>query len=258
MCRFHDVGQSVSPSFEGWFENPDGTFTLSWGYLNRNYTERPDIPIGSNNRFDPGPTDRGQPTHFLPRRQTGVFTVVVPSDFGDQTLTWTLVQGGETISIPGHLRPEWVIDAMMEAPSKNTPAVVRFDSAGDSGQGPTGVKDVISAGLTNVPVTVWVTDDRVRKMREQQREPDENHDDGEADLGVVWSKYRGPGAVTFADTEPEIDETGKAVTTASFSKPGEYVLRVLAWDDTGPQRFVMAVGFQCCWTNGYLTVNVSQ
>ena len=33
----HDVGQSVSPSFEGWFENPDGTFSLSWGYFNRNY-----------------------------------------------------------------------------------------------------------------------------------------------------------------------------------------------------------------------------
>jgi len=53
-----------------------------------------------------------------------------------------------------------------------------------------------------------------------------------------------------------LGEMGKAVTTATFSEPGEYVLRVLAWDDTGPQAFVMAVGFQCCWTNGYLTVDV--
>ena len=121
----HDVGQSVSPSFEGWFENPDGTFTLSWGYFNRNYEERPDLAVGPTNRFDPGPADRGQPTHFLPRRQTGVFTTVVPADFGDQTLTWTIVRGGETIAIPGHLRPEWVIDAMMEAPSKNTPPALR-------------------------------------------------------------------------------------------------------------------------------------
>ena len=252
----HDVGQSVSASFEGWFENPDGTFSLSWGYLNRNYEERPDIPIGPNNRFDPGPADRGQPTHFLPRRQTGIFTVVVPADFGDQTLTWTLVRGGETISIPGHLRPEWLIDAMMEAPSKNTPAVVRFAPAGDSGQGPNGVKGMVSAGLADVPITVWVTDDRVKKMREQQREPDADAEVSEAALGVVWSKYRGPGTVTFSETEQEIDETGKAVTTATFSEPGEYVLRVLAWDDTGRQAFVMAVGFQCCWTNGYLTVNV--
>ena len=62
--------------------------------------------------------------------------------------------------------------------------------------------------------------------------------------------------MTFSETEPEIDEMGKAVTTATFSEPGEYVLRVLAWDDTGRQAFVMAVGFQCCWTNGYLTVDV--
>ena len=249
----HDVGQSVSPSFEGWFENPDGTFGLSWGYLNRNYEERPDIPIGPNNRLDPGPADRGQPTHFLPRRQTGVFTVVVPADFGDQTLTWTLVRGGETISIPGRLRPEWVIDTMMEAPSKNTPPVVKLEPAGDTGRGPGGVSGSVAATFPEATITVWATDDMVRKAHVQQRTPD-----AEPGFGVVWSKYRGVGTVTFSETEPEIDETGKAVTEATFSEPGEYVLRVLAWDDTGPQDFVMAVGFQCCWTNGYLTVNVQE
>ena len=105
-------------------------------------------------------------------------------------------------------------------------------------------------------ITVWARDDMVRKMREQQREPDEDREETEPGFGVVWSKYRGPGTVTFSETEPELDETGKAVTTATFSEPGEYVLRVLAWDDTGRQAFVMAVGFQCCWTNGYLTVNL--
>ena len=251
----HDVGQSVSPSFEGWFENPDGTFSLSWGYFNRNYEERPDIPIGPDNRFDPGPADRGQPTHFLPRRQTGIFTTVVPADFGDQTLTWTVVRGGKTISISGHLRPEWVIDAMMEAPSKNTPPVVRLEPAGDTGQGPGGVSGSVTATFPEATVTVWATDDMVRKMREQL-EPVEDTEETEPDFGVAWSKYRGLGTVTFDEVEPEIDETGKAVTTATFSEPGEYVLRVLAWDDTGSQAFVMAVGFQCCWSNGYLTVDV--
>ena len=47
-----------------------------------------------------------------------------------------------------------------------------------------------------------------------------------------------------------------AVTTATFSEPGEYVLRVLAWDDSGNQAAVMAGGFFCCWTNGYVTVQV--
>ena len=73
----HDSGQGVTPAFEGWYRNADGTFTLSFGYFNRNYREALDIPIGANNRFDPGPADQGQPTHFLARRQTGIFTIVV-------------------------------------------------------------------------------------------------------------------------------------------------------------------------------------
>src|SRR6266536_3419603 len=35
----HASGQSITPSFEGWFKNPDGSISLSFGYLNRNYTE---------------------------------------------------------------------------------------------------------------------------------------------------------------------------------------------------------------------------
>ena len=252
----HDVGQSISPSFEGWFENVDGTFTLSWGYFNRNYEEQPDIPIGPSNQFSPGPADRGQPTHFLTRRHTGIFTTVVPADFGDQTLSWTIVRGGAAISIPGHLRPEWVIDAMMEAPSRNTPPVVRFDPAGERGQGPTGVRADVRAAFPTATLTVWATDDMVRKMREQQRERDAGAEAPAARFGIAWSKYRGPGTVTFAEPEPTTDATGQATTTATFSEPGRYVLRLLAWDDTGPPAFVMAVGFQCCWTNGYLTIDV--
>ena len=71
----------------------------------------------------------------------------------------------------------------------------------------------------------------------------------------MWSKYRGAGTVNFDDTAPAI-EAGKAVTTATFSAPGEYVLRVLAWDDSGGQSAIMAGGFFCCWTNGFVTVQV--
>ena len=46
-------GQSVTPAFEGWYPNPDSTFSLSWGYMNRNYDERLDIPVGANNRIEP-------------------------------------------------------------------------------------------------------------------------------------------------------------------------------------------------------------
>ncbi len=105
----HATGQSVSASYEGWYPNPDGTRSLVFGYFNRNYEEDLDIPVGEDNMFEPGLADRGQPTHFFPRRQTGVFAVVVPADFGDQRLTWSLTAHGETIKIPGHLEPGWEI-----------------------------------------------------------------------------------------------------------------------------------------------------
>ena len=244
-------GQSVTPAFEGWYANPDGTFNLSWGYMNRNYEERLDIPIGPDNRLEPGPPDQGQPTHFLPRRQTGVFTVTVPADFGDRTLTWTLTSHGETVSVPGHLRPEWEIDALYQVTTSNTPPVVRFEPDGASAQGPRGVRTAAEASQSDpVALAVWVTDDLVLRSTGNYpltREPR---------LGVLWSKYRGPGEVTFSELEPALDAGGKAVTTATFDAPGQYVLRVLAWDDSGPQLATMAVGFQCCWTNGYVDVLV--
>ena len=244
-------GQSVTPAFEGWYPNPDGTFSLSWGYMNRNYDERLDIPVGANNRIEPGPPDQGQPTHFLPRRQTGVFTVEVPADFGDKQLTWTLTSHGKTTPIPGHLRPEWEIDALREVSTGNTPPVVRLASDNAAAQGPHGTHAAMDVSLSDpASLTVWVTDDMVLRSSgnyELTRAPR---------LGVVWSKYRGPGTVDFGETEPSLDDTGRAVTTARFAAPGEYVLRVLAWDDSGPQLATMAVGFQCCWTNGYVNVRV--
>ena len=133
----HDSGQSITPSFEGWFKNPDGTFSLSFGYLNRNYKEEVDLPVGPNNKIEPGPPDQGQPTHFMPRRNTGVFTVVVPADFGKKQLSWTIAAHGETITIPGHLRPEWNIDALKEITNGNTPPVIKFGASdkGSSGSG---------------------------------------------------------------------------------------------------------------------------
>jgi hypothetical protein len=255
--RPHDSGLTVTPSFEGWFPNADGTFTLSFGYMNRNRKEALDIPVGPNNRLEPGPTDQGQPTHFDVRRHTGVFTVVVPKDFGDRKLTWSITTHGETISIPGHLRPEWMIDALKEITSGNTPPVVRFDRAGKGAQGPGGTTTTLSAAAGRAtPLDVWVQDDGIGK-RSEGRNRAGTPRPAEPTLGVVWSKFRGPGRVDFGAAEPPIGEDGKATTTATFSEAGEYVLRVLAWDSSGrPARGIMAGGFQCCWTNGYVRVTV--
>ena len=75
-------GQTVTPAFEGWYKNPDGTFSISFGYYNRNSEEALDIPIGPENFIAPGSQNQGQPTHFEPRRHWGVFAVKVPANFG--------------------------------------------------------------------------------------------------------------------------------------------------------------------------------
>src|SRR6202158_4789955 len=104
MEPLHSSGQNVIAAYEGWFKNPDGSVSLLFGYFNRNLKEELDIPIGDNNRFEPGPPDQGQPTHFLPRRQWGIFTVTVPDNFGpNDKLTWTIVANGQPTSVPAHL-----------------------------------------------------------------------------------------------------------------------------------------------------------
>jgi hypothetical protein len=95
-----DVGQGVTAAYEGWYRNADGTFSLLVGYFNRNRKEALDIPIGPNNRIEPGGPDLGQPTHFLTRRQWGVFTITVPADFGDKKIVWTLTANGRTTVDP--------------------------------------------------------------------------------------------------------------------------------------------------------------
>ena len=55
-------GASVTPAYDGWYDNADGSHTFLIGYYNRNWTEDIDIPIGPNNKFEPGDPDRGQPT----------------------------------------------------------------------------------------------------------------------------------------------------------------------------------------------------
>ena len=81
----HESGASVTGAFEGWFKNPDGSFSLLLGYFNRNTKQEIDIPIGPDNRIEPGGPDRGQPTHFLTGRQWGMFTVQGARRFRERT-----------------------------------------------------------------------------------------------------------------------------------------------------------------------------
>src|SRR6516165_7799590 len=78
----HESGSGITGAFEGWFKNSDGSFSLLLGYFNRNTKQEVDLPIGMDNRIEPGGPDQGQPTHFMTGRQWGMFAVKVPADFG--------------------------------------------------------------------------------------------------------------------------------------------------------------------------------
>ena len=82
-AQTYQRGQNVAPAFEGWERNEDGSFSFLFGYMNRNWSEQIDVPVGEDNSFSPGDADRGQPTHFQPRRNRFVFKVRVPADWGD-------------------------------------------------------------------------------------------------------------------------------------------------------------------------------
>src|SRR6202163_3550287 len=132
----HESGSNITGAFEGWVKNPNSSFNLLLGYFNRNTKQELDVPIGPNNRVEPGGPDRGQPTHFVPGRQWGVFSITVPKDFGaDNKLTWTIVSNGKTTAVPFSLNPLWVISPFIDA-TKNTPPFIGFVENGPFLQGP--------------------------------------------------------------------------------------------------------------------------
>jgi hypothetical protein len=237
-----ESGQSVVGAFEGWYQNPDGTYSLLAGYLNRNSMQTLDIPVGPENRIEPGAPDQGQPTHFLPRRQWGVFRIVVPKDFGTKKLTWTIVANGQKTVVPMSLNPLWVVEPFKDAGNGNTPPVIKFEPNGPSFTGPPhGFARTFTTKISDaLPLTVWSSDDRPPRGR------------GGTGTSVLWSHFRGAGVVTFENARPAPDAEGKSSTTVKFSQPGDYVLRGQANDATGDG----GGGFQCCWTNIHVKVTV--
>ena len=109
-------GQNVAPAYEGWEQGPDGTKYFLFGYMNRNWDEELDVPVGPDNGFNVGGADQGQPTHFLPRRNRFVFRVRVPAGFSDKDeLIWTLTTHGKTEKAYATLRYDYVVDDVVKA-----------------------------------------------------------------------------------------------------------------------------------------------
>jgi len=245
----YSSGQNVVPAYEGWEENPDGTFNMVFGYFNRNLDERLDIPIGPDNSLEPGGPDRGQPTHFLPRRNRFLFRVKVPRDFGQKELVWTLTAYGQTEKAFGTLRPEYVLDDIIVMRDtgffgqhgkerENKPPVVKIE--GDA-------RRTVFLGQP-LTLTALATDDGIPRPRPTPLQLPARYT--AIGLRVAWFVYRGPGkAVTFAPEQfkvypdyrsnspwtpgwspPPLPADGKFPVTVTFSAPGTFVLRVMAHD----------------------------
>ena len=111
----YSSGQTVSPAFEGWEKNDDGSFNMMFGYMNRNWEEEVNVAVGPENGFSPGAPDQGQPTRFLPRRNRFVFKVRVPADWGKKELVWTLTTKGKTERAYATLREDSLVDNLVQA-----------------------------------------------------------------------------------------------------------------------------------------------
>jgi hypothetical protein len=256
-------GASVTGAFEGWFTNADGSRGFLVGYYNRNSRQALDVPIGPDNRIEPGGPDMGQPTHFLPGRQYGMFVVPVPKTFGaDDRLTWTIVANGQSTSIPLRLHPDYSIEPFSEVAVGNTPPAIRFEERGPSVQGPIARLAASSTArtasmLSPLALILWAADDM--KYTSGTGAPITT---ARPPVVVTWSKYRGKGDVVFDKARPAVEKladaggaafSGKATAGATFSAPGEYVLHVIANDYSGDG----GGGFICCWTTAMMKVSVS-
>ncbi len=256
-----DTGQNIVPVYEGWIRNPDGTFDFVFGYFNRNFTEDLAVPAGPDNVVDPGGPDRGQPTYFLPRRQSRLFRVRVPKDWGQKVLTWSITVNGRTEKAYADLRAvEEINEKIMQSGGNSLP----FEPGNENPNKPPSITVApVAAASVSLPATLiaTVTDDGLPQPRAVPQAPPAatgNRPQGQANSGggqvnsggaaqlngagrgrgqgsqsrlnVRWLQYGGPARVTFnpSGAAPVTNDTARV--TVGFTKPGTYKLVATATD----------------------------
>ena len=259
-------GRPASPAFEGWYQNPDGSFTLSFGYFNRDQTETIEVPPGADNFIEPAEFDGAQPGIFAPRRHVGAFVVTVPADFADGggQVVWTIRNRGVNYSVPGQPGSDAYQLHYGPMAMGSLPPLLKLDSAGpelwgvmtqDGDPRASWETQAVLGSVTDpVPMSARVGEPlQLTVWAEDRLEPGAERDP--VPPGVTWYTHQGPTSAVFANAAPDPDASGRVETTVTFEVPGRYLLRVRA-DNFNPVD--STPGDQCCWTNGYVEVSVTR
>ena len=264
----YSAGQNVSPAFEGWEQNADGSYDFLFGYMNRNWEEELDVPIGPDNNVEPGGPDQGQPTHFLPRRNRFIFKVRVPKDWGAKDVVWTLTTQGKTEKAYATLRLDSMVDDVVKASEtgalgagtsspevrSNKPPVVKLEGGTHRsvkvGQPLSLVASVIddgipkqrSIGLDQTSAAVRREEAEGRRVANPMMVPPRQATVGKrVGLHLSWFVYRGAGKVSF---EPAQIKAWEDTRTGAYSpwaplftvpplpKDGKWVARAI-FDEPG-------------------------
>ncbi len=234
----YSSGQSVYPAYEGWEKHADGSIDMIFGYMNSNWEEEFDVPVGAENNVQPGGPDQGQPTHFFPRRNRFVFRVRVPKDFGTKEMVWTLTTHGKTYKAYGTLAQDYFLDNMVftsetgaigagvSSPEIRANKAPVLEAAGDRVR-------TVKVGET-ITLSAHVTDDGIPKPRPRGAFLDRARgDDQVKDIRLVpprqvtvgsatglWVSlyvYRAAGKVSISPDQPKTWEDTRAGANAQWA-----------------------------------------
>ncbi len=267
------AGTPVIPFMEGWYGNEDGSVTVSFGYQNRN-RDPVQIPVGDNNRIEPEMLGGMQPEYFLPGRHHGAFTVTIPAAMDDTTIWWHLISEGEELKVPGERGSTAYELDRNPRPQGSVQPLIGFSQSGLYGSGPEGItSDSVLQTSVDRPLTleVWTKDPSSYDSNDPRYAKP-------LDTRVSWYRHQGPGEVSFSahesmpflDTRPASplsrnappqhavavkESVGPARVTASFSEPGEYLIRARLDNWRASDSDALD---QCCWSNAYQRVLVTE
>jgi hypothetical protein len=276
LTIYPPAGLPVIPVMEGWYDNDDGSVTVSFGYHNRNDEGVIIVPLGENNWIEPARFDGVQPTFFDRGRHTGVFTVTLPQGMRDDSVWWHVqTEGNPHYKVPGRSSSEAYQLDRRPRPQGSVSPLVWFEDGGEQSFGPDGIVTRLAEPMhVGLPVTLTV-----HARDPSERDPNDPRFKEPVALRVNWEVHQGPAPVEFAHHEttelPEPDDeadagrsrqaalrpgvvplaegAGTAMVYATFTEPGDYMLRIQVDNWAAPDS---SEADQCCWTNVYQSLTV--